>query len=263
MVDILRKKNLTTKLQILVDVATNQPDVQQRDIATRLEISPQAVSDYVRELMSDGWLTSDRRSRYRVTPEGVDWIIRELKELQRFSKSIQKAISNLSICAALADCDIKKGQRVGLEMKGGLLFATADTGVTATGVAMSRAQTGDDVGVSDIDGLVTMEVGTVTILRVPSIRRGGSKRADLEKLRKALKADSLVGAVGLEALAAARRLGVEPTCLYGVSSAVVEAARSGLSPVVVCVEDDAPELIRTLEGHSVQYDLHDARKRSA
>lgn len=263
MSEILRKKNLTTKLQILVDVATNQPDVQQRDIATRLEISPQAVSDYVRELLSDGWLASDRRSRYQVTPEGVDWIIRELKELQRFSETIQKAISSLSVCAALADCDIEKSQRVGLEMKGGLLFATANTGATATGAAMSRARKGDDVGVSDIEGLVTVEVGTVTILRVPSIRHGGSRRADLDRLRKALKGDSLVGAVGLEALAAARRLGVEPTCLYGVSSAVVEAARSGLSPVVICVEDDAPDLIRALEGRSVQYELRDARKRGA
>ena len=76
MADILRKKNLATKLQILVDVAANQPDVQQRDIATRLDISPQAVSDYIKELASDGWLASDRRSRYRVTREGVDWIIK-------------------------------------------------------------------------------------------------------------------------------------------------------------------------------------------
>ncbi|MGB2855833.1 MAG: winged helix-turn-helix transcriptional regulator, partial [Dehalococcoidia bacterium] len=48
MTQLLRSINLATKFQILVEVAANQPDIQQRDIAERLDLSPQAVSDYVR-----------------------------------------------------------------------------------------------------------------------------------------------------------------------------------------------------------------------
>jgi putative transcriptional regulator len=259
MTELLRKKNLATKFQILAEVAANQPDVQQRDIAKRLELSPQAVSDYIKELVADGWLTSDRRSRYQVTNEGVGWIIKELKELQRLSDTIQKAVANIAVCAAVADCDLAPGQKVGLVMRDGLLFATDGRNTTASGIAMSDAKAGQDVGVSEIDGIVPLEVGTVTIFKVPSIGRGGSKNADLSRLKDATKGKRMVGAIGLEALVALRRIGVEPAYFYGVANAVVEAAYSGLFPVVVCVDDDTPDLIRTLDEKNVDYELMDAR----
>ena len=58
MSQLIRSTNLATKFQILAEIAARQPDVQQRDIAKRLELSPQAVSDYVKELLQDGWVGS-------------------------------------------------------------------------------------------------------------------------------------------------------------------------------------------------------------
>jgi predicted transcriptional regulator len=64
----------------------------------------------------------------------------------------------------------------------------------------------------------------------------------------------------VEALTALRKVGIEPAYLYGVREAVVEAARSGLSPVVVCVDNDTSDLIRMLEDKNIDYEIIDGRK---
>ena len=128
MVEILRNKNLATKFQILVEIANNGPNIQQRDIAKKLGVTPQAISAYIGQLVKEGLLASDGRSRYRVTTEGVNWVIKVLRELRSYSTFIEQAITNISVCTAVADGNLLKGQAVGLEMKEGLLFATEAVG---------------------------------------------------------------------------------------------------------------------------------------
>jgi putative transcriptional regulator len=260
MKQLLRSINLVTKFQILVQVAANQPDIQQRDIGKRLGLSPQAVSDYFKELIKGGWLTTDGRSKYRVTREGVDWMIKGLKEWQSYSDTVQKAIAGVSVSASIADSAISRGQQVGLYMRDGLLYAGSTSKVEARGVAVSNAKKGEDVGVSNISGIVPLEVGKVTILRIPGIQKGGSGQANLNILKKAVKNRRLVGAMGIEALTVLRKIDVEPASFYGVRETVVEAARSGISPVVVCIDDDTAALILMLEERNIDYEILDGRK---
>jgi len=199
-------------------------------------------------------------SKYRVTKEGVDWMIKGLREWQSYSDTVQKAIAGISVCAAVADCDIAEGQKVGLLMRDGLLFAADDSKAEARGVAVCNARKGEDVGVSNIVGIVPLDVGKVTILRLPGIQRGGSRQTDLSKLKKAIRGRQLVGAIGIEALIALRKVSVEPACSYGVIEAVVEGARSGLSPAVVCVDEDTSDLLKRLEEKNIDYEILDARK---
>ena len=88
MIEVLRNKNLTTRFQILVEIANSGPNIQQRDIANKLDITPQAVSDYIAQLIKDKMLTSEGRSSYRVTNEGVNWIIKALRELSSYNTFI-------------------------------------------------------------------------------------------------------------------------------------------------------------------------------
>jgi putative transcriptional regulator len=85
MTQVLRNKNLATRFQILVEIAANQPSIQQKDIARKIGVTSQAVSDYISKLEKDGWITSDGRSRYRITKEGVNWMLKSLRELQQES----------------------------------------------------------------------------------------------------------------------------------------------------------------------------------
>ena len=260
MVQILHNKNLATKFQILVEIANSGPNIQQRDIAKKLDVTPQAISDYIRQLVKEGLLTSDGRSRYRATTEGVNWVIKVLRELRNYSTFVEQAVANISVCAAVADGNLVKGQTVGLEMEEGLLFATEKVGEGARGIACSDARAGEDVGVSNIEGIVNLEIGKVTILEVPGIQRGGSRMVDTDQLKSESASGRLVGAIGIEALVAVRKLDIKLVYAYGVAEAAIEAAHSGLSPLIVCVDDETSGLIRRLGEESVDYELIGLRK---
>ena len=257
MIEVLRNKNLTTRFQILVEISNSGPNIQQRDIANELDITPQAISDYIAQLIKDKMLTSSGRSSYKVTSEGVNWIIRTLRELNSYNSFIQRAITNISVCTALAENDLKRNQKVGLKMKDGLLFASPDVDSKATGTTISEASAGEDVGITGIEGIVPLELGQVTIIRVPGIQRGGSRKADINKLRDNLKHNAFITYSGLESFAALRKAGAGFQ-QFGAAEAAVEAARSGLNALVVCVENETSDLIAGLEKKGIRYELIDA-----
>ncbi len=258
--EILRNKNQATRFQILVEIAHSGPNVQQRDIAKRLGISPQAVSDYVGQLLEESLLTSHGRSRYRVTEEGTNWIIKVLRGLRDYSGFIEKAVTNMSVCAAVAESDLTKGQPVGLKMRDGLLLATNSSNEGARGVACSDARQGEDVGVTSIEGIVSLFRGKITLLSIPTIQKGGSKQVDLRRLKAQVEQHQQIGAIGIEALMALRRLGVEPRYLYGVIEASVEAAKCGLPFLIVCTSDAAHSVLARLGEEGLEHELVDADK---
>ena len=260
MVEILRNKSLATKLQILVAIADSGPSVQQQEIAKKLAITPQAVSDYVAQLISEGLLVADGRSRYKVTDEGVNWIVRMLREMRSYTSSVEKIVTNISVCTAIADCALSKGDTVGLKMKGGMLYATSKVTSGARGIATSDAGPGEDVGVTSIDGVVKFKLGAVTILSVPGVSKGGSRNVDLTRLRQEVKGKPFVGAMGIEALVTLRKLKVDFHS-YGVREAAIEAAHCGLQSVVVCTEDEISGLIKRLEETDIGYGIADMTRK--
>ena len=260
MVEILRNKSLATRLQILVAIADSGPAVQQQEIARRLAITPQAVSDYVAQLIKDGLLTTGGRSSYKVTSEGVNWIVRMLRELRSYTGFVEKVITNISVCTAIAESELSRGETVGLKMKSGMLYATSRTTSGARGVTTSDARPGEDVGVTNIEGIVRFKLGTVTILGVPSVSKGGSRNVDFARLRQEVKGRPFVGALGIEALVTLKQLEVD-FHKYGVREAAIEAAHCGLQPVVACSEDEISGLIRRLEEADIGYRIADMAKK--
>src|SRR5208283_1082553 len=124
MTQVLHNKNLATRFQIMVEIAANQPNIQQKDIAQNIGVTSQAVSDYISKLEKDGWITSDRRSRYRITQEGVNWMLKSLRELQQYTSTAESVLTNITTWPAIAAVDLKKGQPVSLMMREGLLYAS-------------------------------------------------------------------------------------------------------------------------------------------
>jgi putative transcriptional regulator len=173
---------------------------------------------------------------------------------------VEKIITNISVCAAIAECALSKGEAVSLKMKGGMLYATSKATSGARGIAISDARPGEDVGVTSIEGVVKFKLGTVTILSVPGVSKGGSRNVDLSRLRQEVKGKPFVGAIGIEALVTLKQLKANFHG-YGVREAVIEAAHCGLQPVVACTEDEISGLIRGLEEADISYRIADmARK---
>ncbi len=257
MIEILQNKNSSTRFQIMVEIAASGPTVHQRSIAAKLGITPQAISDYIRHLTDEEMVLCTGRSRYRVSMKGVNWVLKMLRELNEYIALVTRSVTNLTVCAAIAETDLKQGQPVGLKMKDGLLFATHSLGRGARGIAQSASNKGEDVDVSSIEGIVELTKGKVMILRVPSIGKGGSRRVDRERLRASVKENQYVGAIGIEALVVLRRLKIEPRYIYGVTEAAVEAVNCGLSFTIVCTDDAISELIKRLEEENIEHEITD------
>jgi len=261
MAQILKSKNLATKFQIMVEVAAHQPNIQQKDIAPRLGITSQAVSEYIRELIKDGWLSSEGRSRYKVTKEGVDWILQMSRQLHSYAWSVSKVVADISTTTAIADSDLSAGQPASLYMKDGLLFASKATrGKGAKGIIVTGAKKGQDVGIRSIEGVIKLERARVMIGKVPNVQDGGSRSTNLTRLAKEAKKARLVGVIGTEALVALVQIGVKPDHVHGVREAAIEAAYCGLPFLVVCSDDKVSILVQRLEEENLDYRIVDLRK---
>lgn len=257
---ILRSKKESTKFQILVEIASHQPDVRQKEIADKIGITPQAVSEYIKELVFEGLLFSDGRVRYRVTKKGVEWVLERAVELKKYARYVMEDIvSHVSVATAIANENFKKGQTVSLIMENGLLYARSGNG-DVTGVVISDAESGEDIGVTNLKGMIRLPEVSITICKVPRTERGGSRSVDLQMLKKHSKDKPYIAAVGVEALIALRKINIKPDILFGAKESVVEAAFHGLSSLVVSVDEEVPSLLNRLEAQGLSYEVVDLRE---
>ena len=179
------------------------------------------------------------------------------RELEGYCGQVNRAVTKMFVFAALAADDLSAGQTVGLVMRDGLLRAQGDTGDGAVGVTTGAARAGEDVGIADMSGLVALEPGCVTLAKVPAVAHGGSAASDIKKLEREANGQTMVAAVGPEALAALSRAGITAGYFYGVAGALIEAARAGLNPFVVCAADQVNTLAQHLEDESIGYQVVD------
>ncbi len=255
MVEILQNKNSASRFQIMVEIAASSSKVNQRNIAAKLGVTPQAISDYMQQLAKEGLIEAAERNYYRVSVKGVNWMLKMLRELNDYTAEAARAVTNITICAAVAECDLHRGQTVGLKMKDGLLFATDKLEGGARGIAATDAKQGEDVGISNVDGLVELRRGRVTVVEVPSIQGGGSRQTNLKKLKAQLTGNQQIGAIGIEALVSLRQVGIEPRYLFGVAEAAIEEAKCGLSCLIVCTSDATSGLIKKLQENNLDYKM--------
>ena len=259
MSDILQNKNSSTRFQILVEIAAKGPAVEQKTIAAQLEITPQAVSDYIKQLIADKLVTSEGRSRYRLTSGGVNWVLNQLRDLNSYVELAERAVTDITVNAALALDDISEGQEVGLIMKDGILVAGTGIDTGARGIAATGAGAGEDIGVTGIRGIVPLNPGPVFVAAVPGIREGGSSRADIERLKLLIRGQRHTAAMGIEAYAALKKAGSLPHYFYAVTQTIIEAARYGLEVIVVAVTEELPDLIKALSEAGIEPHFIDLR----
>ncbi|MFB3764508.1 MAG: MarR family transcriptional regulator [Methanotrichaceae archaeon] len=258
MVNVLQSKRESSRFQILVEIAAHQPNLRQKEVADRLGVTPQAVSEYVKELVMDGLVSTDGRMRYSITKEGVEKLLEDASELKRYARMVmEEIISHVSVWSALAEVDLEEGEQVSLEMRDGLLYANKKEGIGARGTTISDASAGEDVGVSDLKGLISLEEGRIVVCKVPRVQAGGSRKVNGELLKSKISGEKMVGALGIEALVALRKAGREPNIIFGAKEAAVEAAYHGISSAVVSVDEQIPSLLERLESEGLKYELVD------
>ena len=258
MADVLENKRTATRFRILVEIADRQPAVSQGEIADAVGVTSQAVSEYIRDLVEEALVEKEGRSRYRVTKEGVDWLLQEAKDVRRFADHVtEDVLGSVQEDAAIATGDVEVGETVTLSIVDGFLHATPGSTGPATGVATTDAEANGDVGVTGFEGIIDLDPGTITVYQVPPVRSGGSNELDSDALAAACADAELIAAMGVEALVAVRRAGLEPDTRFGAGEVVADAASHGLDAVVVATADLVGRVTNPLREVGVAYEVAD------
>ena len=256
MADVLENKRAATRFRILAEIADRQPAVSQGEIADAVGVTSQAVSEYIRALVDDGLVEKEGRSRYTVTKEGVDWLMREATDVRRYADHVTGDIlGSVQEDAAIATDDVSEGDAVTLSLRDGLLHATPGEKGPATGVATTDAAAGEDVGVGSFEGIIDFEPGRVTVYQVPSVRSGGSRAVDSAAVAAACEDADVVAATGVEAVVALRQAGREPATMVAAGEVAAAAADRGLDVVVVSTADAVGRVTDSLRDGNVAYEV--------
>ncbi|MFB6104296.1 MAG: MarR family transcriptional regulator [Halobacteriaceae archaeon] len=256
MVDVLENQRTATRFRVLVEIADRQPAVSQSEIADAIGVTSQAVSEYIRELVDEGYVQMDGRSRYRITKEGVDWLLTQAGDVRRFAERVtDDVLGGVNEDAAIATGDIDEGEEVTLTMQQGLLHATPGGAGPATGVATTAATAGSEVGVTGFEGIIEIDPGRVTVSQVPPVRAGGSVAVDDEALAELCGEGSLVLAAGTEAVVALRRIDHPPAVTAAAGEVAAAAARRGVDVVVVVTADLVGQVTDPLRDAGTAYEV--------
>lgn len=268
---LIREKGQFTKFQVLVEIMRSQPHIKQKDISESFGITIQAVSKYFKKLVKEGLLeVGSERADYRLTPKAIEKLHEDLKNLDDYTSRIHNDLKFEDVQLAMATQSIKEGEKVGLLIKGGILYTIAPDNpeAQASGIAATDAEEGEELGLRDIEGKIKLGKGKILLIKLPSIKEGGSRNVDIEKVRKLyedFKPDriAVMGAVGRAVL---NKLGLKANIEFGISSAVAIAASRGINVFVLVVGRMTNRIATEIENvnrknsSDIFYEIRDARK---
>jgi putative transcriptional regulator len=245
---LLRNLGESTRLLILLETSVRHHAVQ-RTLAESLGMTVQGVSEYLRSMEGDG-LLEVAGGEYRPTVEGIRVLHVRFRDLRDFVDRASKELSIIEVTAAIAGNRIEAGEDVGLFMEGGDLAAYAGRASPSRGRAVRAAEKGDDVAVAQLQGIVTLAPGRISLLRMPPAADGGSGAVDLAKARRALRraGAGVVGVLDPPAKALAGKLRVRADIRFAAIPAAIEAAERGLDVALLVPEDRVAAVVTAIEG---------------
>lgn len=261
---IFQKRGEITRFQILAEIAKQEPHLRQKDIADKLGITVQAVSENLKSLVDEGFVESRAgRSRYKITKRGIEKLKKQALEIRKFSDQVLDTMTTYkSTWPAIAQEDLKSGDKVGLFMEDGILYATKES-ASAHGEVLNDAKIGEDVALTELGGVIELELGKVVILSLPTIQEGGSRATDLEKINRVYGSGfDRVGIMGTVSRAVIDKLNIKPDFEFATPQSTLAAAKRGLNVLVLAVGKMNRSIIRLLEEEGIHYNLEDVRKDS-
>ena len=268
---LLKDKGEFRKFQILLEIMRHQPHIKQKDISDKLCITIQAISKYFKKLQKEGYLkTGSERADYRLTPKAVTKLREDMHNLEAYVNEVKHDLKIEHTWPAIATRTVKAGEEVGLMMKEGVIYTVpTDSPLTQTrGTALADAKPGEDLALRDLTGKIHVKQGKILIVKLPSIREGGSRVVDFDKMKTIFhefKPDR-VGVMGAVGRAVANRLELKPDIEFGISSSAAIAASRGLNVFVLVVGRMVNRMIEEVDSINMKssaqviYEVKDGRK---
>ena len=260
-----KKRGALTHFQILSEISKQDPHLKQKDLAEKLGITIQAVSENIKTLIELGYITSkDGRSPYKITQSGIDKVKKDAISLRKYTDSVLETMNHYkTIWPAIAKEELKKDDIVGLYMDDGVLYAHKKE-ENATGIVLDDAEENMDVSLTNLTGIIDMKVGEVTVINVPTIKDGGSKKCDLDLIKNVYEKGTnnngifnKVAVAGTVSRAVTNKLGINIDIEYAAPQASANAARKGLNVLAIVVGDMSKAFTRELESEKIKYNIID------
>ena|SRR3990172_2928442 len=244
---LLRDLRESTTVLLLLSVTTNR-HTRLKTLADDLGMTVQGASDYARRLTDEG-LLQIVDGEYRATMKGVEFLQERFRELRTFVERASRSMALVETTVAFAGEPLRKGDPVGLFMEGGFLVARRGRDSPSMGVAAEDAGKGEDVAVRDLEGIVALRPGRITLARVPPSRTGGAKgiHPGPSKRIRDRAGSGVVAGLDVPGIVAVRRLGLRPRIEFGVLAAAIEAAEQGVDVLLVVPEDRAADAVQAIE----------------
>lgn len=266
MMKAFKKRGALTHFQILGEISKQDPHLKQKDLAETLGITIQAVSENIKTLIEEGYITSkDGRSPYKITQKGIDKVKKDAISLRKYSDDVLETMNHYkTIWPAIASQNLKEGERVGLFMSDGILYA-GKKDASAKGTTLTNAKKGEDVALGGLEGLIDLTVGEAIIITLPTIKDGGSSKANLELIKDiynngthGINIDK-VAAVGTVSHAVSNTLKIPIDIEFAAAPATANATRKGLNILVLSVGDMTKAFIRELDEEKIKYNIIDGK----
>ena len=239
---VLRDLGGATRLLILLEL-TRRRTQRLKDLAPQLGMTVQGVSEYMRAMAREG-LVQVSGGEYRPTMKGVDFLHENFRDLREFVEHSTKDMVLVDVTAAVAGADLRAGDEVGLFMERGLLHAYPRRASSSRGIATGAARKGEDVAVRDLQGIVQLHPGRISIWRLPSVREGGSRRLHGKDRRRR---SEVVAVADTVAEVAARKLGLRVDIRFAPIPAAIEAAQRGEDVLLLCSEEGVAAAVASIE----------------
>lgn len=261
---VFKKKGELTRFQILAEIAKMEPHLRQKDIADKLDITIQAVSENIKSLADDGLVEIGKgQVHYKITNRGIERVKKEAVSLRKYSDQVLDTMNAYkSIWPAIAREKFKKGDEVWLEMDEGILYATTHV-TSAQAEVLKDAGKDEDVALIKLSGLIDLEPGFVFIIKLPTIHQGGSRAVDLDKINSIYqeRKDTIqrVGIMGTVSRVVTNKLNIKPDFEFATPEATVAAAKRGLNILVFSVGRMTASITRELEDENIKYMVEDVK----
>lgn len=249
----MNKRILSNKFLILVEIAKSQPKASQVEIARELDLTPQAISDHIKELDKNGLI--EKRSReISVTKKGIQLIINSLKELEETIDDVKSDILNKAPCKAIATEKINEGDKVNLFMNNGVLRASkAISDKKTIGEALNPAEKNEEVEIKNVSGIIDLKKGEAKLLVIPRPSEGGSSK--LENIEMdGFEFDKLF-TIGIGAIALSKKLDLTPDFLFAEPSSVIKSLLRGMDCLILVDEENKEDLLEKLEEQKIDYKI--------
>ena len=269
--EILQKRGALTHFQILGEISKQDPNLKQKDLAERLGITIQAVSENIKTLTELGYITSkDGRAPYKITQKGILKVKKDAITLRKYSDSVLETMTYYkSTWPAIAKEDLKEGDEVGLYMENGRLYASINAQTDAYADVILDTKKGFDVALTNLKGTIEIKESKILIITLPPIKQGGSRSTDIDLIKEiyegkytnyGLNSIDKVAAIGTTSHVIANHLGIPVDIEFGVSEAAQSAVRKGLNVMILSIGDMSKNISKDLEDANVPYQVVDAKK---